>query len=434
MKKTKYALLIVLSAVVFIGTVFVIRLPKEKDVDEVSQQATEQSSAKEQENVILTYATLNLDQQMREWIYKFNQTHENCRIEVKEYALEDYQTALMRLNADMVSESSPDLIDLSDIDAAPYITKGAFVNLTPFFESSPETKKEDFISNILHLYGEDGKIYGVTTGFRIETLMGKKSVFPDISQWTIKTMKETIVEMKPEAAIIDCLGPTSLLRIALQIGMEEYVDWENKTCSFESDEFLQLLELADTMDGKVVDGDVEQNLYAGTLLLNRAYISDIRDYKAAVDMFHGEAVVCVGFPSENGGKSLVYPYLPIAISEKCANKQQAWEFVSSLLGEEFQEKYVKFNFPIRISSLEKNFESAMTLREGWGDKAEDLPTREQADSLYEVLGSSYGSCQFDKTIWNIIEEESLFFFSKEKTAAEVAAIIQNRVEMYLYEN
>lgn len=131
---------------------------------------------------------------------------------------------------------------------------------------------------------------------------------------------------------------------------------------------------------------------------------------------------------------MIYPYLPIAISDSCANKEQAWQFVDSLLGEEFQSKYIVFNFPIRISALESKFEDAMTLKEGWGNTAEDLPTEAQAEELYGMMDTAYGNNQIDENIWNIIEEEASYYFNNEKTAQEVAAIIQNRVELYLAEN
>lgn len=100
-------------------------------------------------------------------------------------------------------------------------------------------------------------------------------------------MRKTIEEMPSENSIIDNLSSIGLLRIVLQSGLNEYVDWENGTCSFESEKYIQLLELANTMNGKVVEGDIEKNLSSGRLLLYRAYISSITDYKEAAYYFNG---------------------------------------------------------------------------------------------------------------------------------------------------
>lgn len=439
--KTLRKVIIILILAVLIGWIlFFVRKPKDESSlpdngteSQTDQSRQEDSTDKEDEerqplNVTLTYATMSLDQQMERWIFEYNNAHEDCQIEVKVYGEDDYETGLSRLNADIASGEAPDLIDLSDIDVDAYMNKGLFADLSAYIEN-----KDDYVANLLRLYENDGKIYGVTPGFRLETLLGKKENFSDNAGWTVEAMEAMIRRMPEGTVVIDGLEPEGLLRTALFVAMDEYVNWEERTCSFDSEEFLGLLELAATMDGSFVD-DTEESLGKGTLLLDRAYIGSISDYKSECDMFGGAEVTCVGYPSKEGGRSLIYPYLPIAISDSCANKEQAWQFVNSLLDEKFQSKYIVFNFPIRISTLESKFEDAMTLKEGWGNTAEDLPTEEQAEELYGMMDTAYGNNQIDENIWNIIEEEASYYFNNEKTAQEVAAIIQNRVELYLAEN
>lgn len=439
--KTLRKVIIILILAVLIGWIlFFVRKPKDESSlpdngteSQNDQSRQEDSSDKEDEeqqplNVTLTYATMSLDQQMERWIFEYNNAHEDCQIEVKVYGEDDYETGLSRLNADIASGEAPDLIDLSDIDVDAYMNKGLFADLSAYIEN-----KDDYVANLLRLYENDGKIYGVTPGFRLETLLGKKENFSDNAGWTVEAMEAMIRRMPEGTVVIDGLEPEGLLRTALFVAMDEYVNWEERTCSFDSEEFLGLLELAATMDGSFVD-DTEESLGKGTLLLDRAYIGSIDDYKSACDNFGGAEVTCVGYPSKEGGRSLIYPYLPIAISDSCANKEQAWQFVNSLLDEKFQSKYIVFNFPIRKSALESKFEDAMTLKEGWGNTAEDLPTEEQAEELYGMMDTAYGNNQIDENIWNIIEEEASYYFNNEKTAQEVAAIIQNRVELYLAEN
>lgn len=440
MKTLRNVIIILILAVLIGWILFFVRKPKDESSfpdnsteSQNDQSRQEDSTDKEDEeqqplNVTLTYATMSLDQQMERWIFEYNNAHEDCQIEVKVYGEDDYETGLSRLNADIASGEAPDLIDLSDIDVDAYMNKGLFADLSAYIEN-----KDDYVANLLQLYENDGKIYGVTPGFRLETLLGKKENFSDNAGWTVEAMEAMIRRMPEGTVVIDGLEPEGLLRTALFVAMDEYVNWEERTCSFDSEEFLGLLELAATMDGSFVD-DTEESLGKGTLLLDRAYIGSISDYKSECDMFGGAEVTCVGYPSKEGGRSLIYPYLPIAISDSCANKEQAWQFVNSLLDEEFQSKYIVFNFPIRISALESKFEDAMTLKEGWGNTAEDLPTEAQAEELYGMMDTAYGNNQIDENIWNIIEEEASYYFNNEKTAQEVAAIIQNRVELYLAEN
>lgn len=393
-------------------------------------------SDSDKEQVVLTYATMNLDMEMRSWIAEYNKENRNCKIEVKEYGKAGYDTGLMKMNTDIVSRNAPDIIDLSEINIGAYISKEVLVDLYPYIEQNLNTKKENFVPGILQLYEEGNRLYGIPIGYSIETLMGKEAVIGEASQWTYDKMQKLVEELPVGASLIDNLGPIGLMRIVLQMGMEEYVDWEMGTCSFDSVEFMKVLKLAASMEGIPISGSIEDHLASNRLLLNRTYISSVEEYKDAIDMFHEENIVCVGYPSADGGSSLIYPYLPVGITSMCTNKEVAWEFVSSLLEEEFQENHIHFNFPIRVSSLEKEFQQAITPDEKrWNLKENKvLPTQDDIDKLYDLINASGGNYVFDKKIWNIIEEEAEVYFYGKKTIEETAEMIQNRVQVYLSEN
>lgn len=390
----------------------------------------------DKEKVVLIYATMNLDMEIGSWIAEYNKANEDCKIEVREYGKDDYDTGLMKLNADIVSRNAPDIIDLSDIDVGAYISKGVLVDLYPYLERDLNAKKENFVSGILRLYEVDEGMYGISTGYSLETLMGKKTIVGEASQWTVDKMQELLEELPAGVSLIDNLGPVGLMRIVLQMGMDEYVDWEMGTCSFNGMEFMKVLKLAESMEGISINGSVEEYLASDRLLLNRAYISSVEDYKDAINMFHEEEVVGIGYPSATGGSSLIYPYLPTGITSMCKDKEAAWEFVSSLLNEEFQENHIRFNFPIRVSSLEKEFQQAITPDEKRWKLKEDkmLPTQDDIDKLYTLINTTGGNYVFDKNIWNIIEEEAEVYFYGKRTIEETVEMIQNRVEVYLSES
>lgn len=388
------------------------------------------------ERVVLTYATLYLDAEMEAWIAEWNKANADCYINVKEYGQGDYETGLVQLNTDIVSGHIPDIIDLSDIDMAPYISKEILIDLYPFLDSDPQVKREDFVPGILRLYEKDGKLYSIALGYSLETLMGKKDIVGDPAQWNIDKMKQMIEEMPAQSYFIDNLGSIGLLRIVLMMGMDEYIDWETGQCFFNENRFIQLLELANSMEAVPVAEDIEECLAIDKLMLNRAYISSVSEYKEAVDMFRGEEVVCVGYPSAQGGKTLIQPYLPIGISNMCENKDAAWKFVRSLISEEFQNNHIRFNFPILEDSLKKEFEQALHPPvNSWNmESAEILPSQEEIDDLYRMINFSGGKFVFDTNIWDIIEEETEFYFDGEKTVWEVVEVIQNRVQNYIDEN
>ena len=60
-------------------------------------------------------------------------------------------------------------------------------------------------------------------------------------------------------------------------------------------------------------------------------------------------------------------------------------------------------------------------------------TQEQADAFRDYVNSAAVAGSYDEDIMNIITEEAAAYFAGDKTADEVADLIQNRVTIYLGE-
>lgn len=391
---------------------------------------TEGASGQTKEPVVLTYATMKLDDQMRSWIVDYNTKHPECRVEVKEYGGEGTQAGLLSLNTDIVAGHVPDIIDLENIDVGPYIAKGILTDLYPLMDADAEMGREDFVPGILKEYEEDGKLYGIMAGYRLETLMGKEAVVGTPSGWTIERMQEAIAQTPEGGCFIDNMAPQGLLRILLRMGMGEYLDWEKGSCSFDGEEFIKVLELANSMSSKAMDGDMGENLASGKVTVNRFYVEGISDYLSSAEMFRGEKVSCVGFPSALGGSALVYPFRPMGISALNGNQDMAWAFVRTLLGEEFQTMEVRFNLPIRLSVLQMRLDSEAEMAE----KRNQPLAQEDLDAFYRLVDVPNGKMTFDQNVWKIILEEAEYYFNGQKSAEDVAKTIQNRAENYVSEN
>ncbi|MCM1057803.1 MAG: hypothetical protein NC517_09365 [Firmicutes bacterium] len=386
----------------------------------------------EGEPVILVYGTLHLEQEMDSWIAEFNLAHQDCQIEVRDYGQGGTEEGLLRLNAELMKGEGPDLLDLSDIDTAPYISLGILTDIYPFLEADSELSQDTFMPGGLKLYEAEGHLYGISPGYRLETVMGRRSVLGDSQEWTVEKMCGLVEGLPEDSSFINYLGAIGFLRIVLNRGMNEYVDWEAGSCSFDSDAFRELLCLAAVMDTFPSFDDEEQAIAQGKLLANRLYLSEPEEYLASAALFQGEEVSCVGFPSSEGGGALITPYLPVGI---CRGEKQkaAWEFVRSLLGKEFQEKHIRFNFPLRRDSLRRLLEKALTGAAEGGSEEEKF-TQADCDALYEVIYNTKSSQIYDKNIWKIVEEEAETFFAGDKTMEEAIQLIQNRTAVYIQEN
>lgn len=381
--------------------------------------------------VTLVYGTLHLEQEMETWISEYNLAQNEVKIEIREYGQEGREEGLARLNAELVQGGGPDLIDLSDINVSPYISLGILADIYPLLEADSELQPDLFMPGELKLYETGGNLYGIAPGYRLETLMGEKSVLGESGDWTVEKMCGLMKALSQGSSFVNNLGSLGFLRIVLHRGMEEYVDWEAGTCSFDGGEFRELLQLSAMMDTLPLFEDEEQAFAQGKLLANRVYISSLEDYAASVSLFQGKPTVCVGFPSREGGGALVTPYLPIGI--RSGEKQDAaWKFVRSLLGNEFQEKHIHFNFPLRRDSLQKMLEEEAA-RSAEDKSGEGTLRKEDCDALYEVIYSTGCSRVFDANIWEIVEEEAETCFAGDKSIEEAAEVIQSRAEVYVQE-
>ena len=72
---------------------------------------------------------------------------------------------------------------------------------------------------------------------------------------------------------------------------------------------------------------------------------------------------------------------------------------------------------------------------GWGDFTVDYyaMSRDEADALRSLIDSIGRTAAYDKSIMNIVNEEVQSFVNGIKTPEQTAAIIQDRVSLYVNE-
>ena len=148
-----------------------------------------------------------------------------------------------------------------------------------------------------------------------------------------------------------------------------------------------------------------------------------------------------------------------AMSSKCADKEAAWSFLRTFLDEETQANAWN-GIPLSKKVYQDKLEDAMTVeyeKDENGEyvldeKGEKKPvsiggmwqedgteiqvyamTQEQADKLWEAVTTCDKVLEQDDAIYNIVFEQAQAFYSGQKTAEEVARLIQNKVTIYVNE-
>ncbi len=406
----------------------------------------------------ITYGTVNLDWDMKRLIISFNKSNEKYRIVVKEYGTEDYQTGITQFNADLTTANCPDIIDLSSLNYTMYANKGILDDLYPYMEKNG-LKKSDYVENVLTAYEVDGKLYAMMPQFYVTTIMAKKSLVGDVNGWTLSEMLDFAEANNPEN-LFSYGSRYSIFYSCIYNNIDEFIDWETGKCSFNEEEFIRTLEFAAKYpDPEEVNYNEEEEgtyarLKANKILLMDSSISSVQQFQMYQGMF-GEEIAFVGYPNHEREGNLVMPSGGcVGISSKSKNKEGAWAFIQNMISREYQETRTNdWGFPIMKSALEKKFEEDMTPEYYEGENGEQIETtktswgyddfnieiyaakQEEIDTVRELLESANKIAgSVDEQLTSIITEETDPFFKGQKSAADVANIIQNRIQIYVNEN
>lgn len=408
----------------------------------------------------MTIGTIWLDDNVKRAVIDFNKTSEQYHISVKNYGQDDWSAGLTQFNADIVSGAGPDLVDFSDLNYSMYAEKGVFEDLYPYMEKSG-IKKEDYLENILEAYETDGKLYGITTRFNLNTIVGKKSMVGDISGWTLSEMMD-FIEQHKESEAFSYASQQSMLYYLIYMNMDEFIDWETGTCSFNGPEFARILNYVKTLPEEVNYNEEDEGeatkIRSNKLLMISGSISSVTECQMLDGLMEEEAVF-VGYPDvDRQGNLITSTGGSFAISSKSKHKDAAWAFLQTLMSEDYQKKLVDdwgyAGFPILKSALDYQFEKDMTpeyYTDENGEQVEQPKTswsygndfemeiyaakQEDIDTVRGLISSAKKrqNSANDELI-NIITEETEPFFKGQKSAEDAANVIQNRIQVYVNEN
>ena len=407
-------------------------------------------------------------------ISQFNRNSTDYRIEVREYydtylasgqaeAREEARTAL---HMDISSGRCPDLLVLEYDDLEAYAAKGLLEDLAPYLEEDGELELAD---NVIEAYTFHGKLCALPGALQIRTLAGRTErlgELGDAAGWTLEEMME-FIDSNPDSTVFSA-DAGQLLEYSLVFNQSHFVDWEAHTCDFTSDEFIRLLEFCGrfsdrkgTEGAEVLDMMEKSNI----ALLHEVELVRPEDISLLAQILRTEDISYVGFPTVDGraGSLLEDCGATCAISAKSKHKEQAWAFVELLLTgwENPPKSYSALKgtkgFPTELGTRERYFakvtETPYRIGEDgeiytWDGKPERnffyasstrtmqvffyTPLPEEIDLICTLLDSST-TARGGRQISSIVAQEAASYFSGQKSATDVATLIQNRVSIYLEE-
>ena len=413
----------------------------------------------------LTVGCYYLDNRVKQKLVAFNKENQEYRLNIRDYSaydtMDDYTQGLTRLNTDIVSGNVPDILLLNNqMPFESFAAKGVFVDLNTFLEKDTELKKEDLLPNILTALSSDDGLFRIAPSFAVTTFAAKTADVGKEPGWTMDEAM-ALLASKPEGTqLLSEVTTANFLYYNVWICGEQYVNWDTGECFFDSEGFIKTLEFAKGLpkeiDYSTITDDesywqeMETQYRNGKTILNMQHLSGFRDYNYAKQGVFGEDITLIGFPVDEGmGAGLNFSTL-MAISALSKNQDVAWEFVKEFFTEEYQDA-LEYDFPVRMDSMKKLEEKAWEKpfyideqgnRQEYDDyfyvggveiPAEPMKPAETA-ALMDYIKSLDKLCVYNETLYNIIMEEAAGYLEGQKTAEEVAKVIQSRAKIYVSEN
>lgn len=391
-----------------------------------------------------------LDWDSREQVIRFNKKNDKYHIELKVYSeeIEDYEAARDRMKMDIAAGNVLDMVWLDGYTYKEYVNADAFEDLKPYFDASYDRK--DFFTNVLDSFETDGKMYGITDRFSLSMIVGRKSLIGAGDSLSMEEFME-LRKKNMNSDFMAFMTKETMLFQLLSASTDSFIDYENVSCNFASDEFISYLNFANTFPDDFpskYESDWE-SLKEGRVLFSPVNLSGFMDAESYNEILDGD-MKYIGFPSTKGSSISVTATNMMSILKTSKNKDISWEYIKSILDDDTING--TYGFPIRRSVYDDNIKREMEIvtytdengveqKEARGGMSVDGfmveyygLSQETADMVTKAIESAtMSSMDMDDEIYIIIGEEAEAFFKGHKSAEEVANIIQSRVSIYLAE-
>jgi ABC-type glycerol-3-phosphate transport system substrate-binding protein len=416
------------------------------DIAVLDEISAEEAASVKQINVACFYMDTNTESAAIE----FNKKHTDYHINVTSYydynSDVDYQDALDSFVASISSDQSIDVVNFSTYSQMlEFAQKGLLIDLNGVLADDADLGGGKILPNIINACTFDDKLVALPNYFSVSTLVGKASDVGTTPGWTIADLKKMYDSKEPGTQVLAYNTKDEAFNMCISLGYDQFLDLENKTCNFNTQEFIDVLEFVSLFPDEYnydEEVDITEQMHNGQVLLYATNIPDFGEMQMLATIF-GDDLTYIGYPTSSGNGTMMYFNGISGITKYCEEPELAWEFLreSYLTDDDAYYDSSYFNGSILQEDFDKYFDNATNPDNyggswGWGNYETEIhaPSQEEVDQVKDIiLNSTAVSGAVPSGILNIIEEEAAAYFSGQKTAADVAANIQSRMEIYLSE-
>ena len=374
----------------------------------------------------LRLATDSAGPELTDMINAFNRKNPDYRISLSTWGGSP-ENSFDLLRNEIIAGKAPDLFAFFSPESMQGTERnGVFEDLSPWLDSGDGPGREDFIPSLIKAMEDSGKLYWLPWSFAVTTCHGSSEIFdhPGITPEEFEKARENTPA--GVTSFPSYIAKGDLLHWYGQVIIEDFIDMEKGSCSFDSPDFIRFLELCNERPSDQTGGDpTATSLLTLEQLQNPFRLWALREY-------FGDFVF-TGFPSEHSNGSMFTPFLRFAMSSQSENKEGVWQFISFAFSEENLPGTDSTHLPAIQSALDKN--CAEMLENGADDffgRHVEFDKRDM-DKMLELIENTTRVEGRHSPVMGIIEEEASKLFTGDCTAEECARLIQERASLYVAE-
>ena len=345
----------------------------------------------------------------------FSSLYPEYQVEFIDYEAQYGEQADQQLLMDLLYGDCPDLLFVNGLPFAQYARQGLLEDLYPWIDADETLSRADFTQNLLHALETDDALYRLPQTYMLATAAGLPEIVGGHEAWSMADFLN-IAQAHPEISSVFAQDDgASMLQLLLLYAPDAFVDYDAAKASFDSPDFLRLLELAKRQTQPEAESPREA-LLTGQTLLEQLMIGRAQYFEEEYE----DGLNRLAFPGFPGaGRASFYLTLPMAIPVNAQEKEGAWAFLKLLITEPLY---------------------AARSRGGWLPVQSDFEKKTDAMTdpaaqrfLRELQAEAVSALEYDAAIYGILSDELPYYFADEQTAEQIADRIQRRVQLYLEE-
>ena len=434
--------------------------------------------------VIRIALTLNGDGLLESNAVRFNRSSDEYRVELIDYtqfSTDDDYYGEGQLEKDLLAGTAPDIVLLSHFDkSGDWLAQDCFYDLNKLIDKDESFDRSKYFDCIFDEFtNAKGELCEFIINFTLGTILANRQLV-DFDHWDAKKFIEYASSLPSDVYLSDYMSRDMLIYLALACSLDSFIDYKNATCSFDSDEFRQLLELAkstpeqfsyaSTLSGDDLadyEDDMGKPFREGKIALNGndgSFYSLDAYTKATVCCGEDGEVVFIGYPTTKGNGTIILPGMSFGITKNSPVKQGAWEFIKYMSESDIGIGGFRNGFPSNIERFDESCEEEiggwnyfygngssgfgkgmtydevmeslerMWKRSGKQDGVLRQVTEEDAAALKELISGAQALPDLNSKVFEIINEEAAMYYSDAKSLDETVKVIQDRVSIYISEN